>query len=307
MRPRPTSFATIFLSSNHAFASGMSSVSDSRSCSSTTSIPRSRILLMNSRWSRRAFCTHITSSKSSELQLVGVNRSCARPGAQTSTLRNSPTSECTPYAADGIVTGSVMAQPSRRCRLRGRRLTARGTNPAIVAELGTSSTRSWPTSGAREDDELLGRSGHRDIAVDRSFDAHAERLWVDEDDQVELEPLRQLRGQRPDAGRRPERGIADDAGDPVGMRGEPAVEDRAQIRSRSVYDGDVGAADGGRHVGVREDGPDDRLGFGHDPLRRPVVDAQGGQVDLVEPDPLDPFLPRLREPVPGLNTVPNDD
>jgi hypothetical protein len=46
------------------------------------------------------------------------------------------------------------------------------------------------TSGAREDDESLGRSGHRDIAVDRSFDALAERLWVDEDDQVELEPLR---------------------------------------------------------------------------------------------------------------------
>jgi hypothetical protein len=47
-----------------------------------------------------------------------------------------------------------------------------------------------PTSGTREDDELLGRSGHRDIAVDRSFDAVAERLRVDEDDQVELEPLR---------------------------------------------------------------------------------------------------------------------
>jgi hypothetical protein len=52
-----------------------------------------------------------------------------------------------------------------------------------------------PTSGAREDDELLGRPGHRDVAVDRSFDASAERLWVDEDDQVELEPLRQLRCQ----------------------------------------------------------------------------------------------------------------
>src|ERR1017187_3309789 len=94
-------------------------------------------------------------------------------------------------------------------------------------------------------------------AVDRSFDTPAERFWVDEDDQVELEPLRQLRGQRPDAGRRPgsvfqERGIADDAGDPVGMRGEPGAEDRAQIRNRSVYDGDVAAADGGRHVGVRE-------------------------------------------------------
>ena len=84
-------------------------------------------------------------------------------------------------------------------------------------------------SGARKDDELLGRPGHRDIAVDRSFDALTERLWVDEDDQVELESFRQFRGQRPDSGRRPEGGIADDAGDPVGMRGEPSVQDRGQI------------------------------------------------------------------------------
>ena len=60
-----------------------------------------------------------------------------------------------------------------------------------------------PASGAREDDELLGRAGHRDVAVDRSLDARAERLRVDEDDEVELEPLRQLRGQRPDARRPP--------------------------------------------------------------------------------------------------------
>src|SRR5258705_13156865 len=116
-----------------------------------------------------------------------------------------------------------------------------GVGPALMVM-----TRSWPTSGAREDDESLGRSGHRDIAVDRSIDALAERLWVDEDDQVELEPLRQLRGQRPDSGRPPERAILnaigpDDAGDPVGMRGEPGVEDRAQLRNRSVDDGDVAA------------------------------------------------------------------
>ena len=34
----------------------------------------------------------------------------------------------------------------------------------------------WPTSGAREDDELLSGPGHRDIAVDRSLDADPERL-----------------------------------------------------------------------------------------------------------------------------------
>ena len=83
---------------------------------------------------------------------------------------------------------------------------------------------------------------------------------------------------------------------------------RIEPRSEAdpCYDGDAGAADGGRHVGVREHGPDDRLGFRHDLFRRPVVDAQGGQVDPVEPDPLEPFLPRLREPVPGLGAVPDD-
>ena len=73
-----------------------------------------------------------------------------------------------------------------------------------------------------------------------------------------------------------------------------------------MHDGDAAAADGGRHVGVREHGPDDRLGLRHDLFRRPVVDAQGGQVDPVEPDPLEPFLPRLGEPVPGLGAVPDD-
>src|SRR5215472_17437991 len=52
----------------------------------------------------------------------------------------------------------------------------------------------WPAPGADKDDELLGGSGHRDGAVDRSIDALAKRLWVDEDDQVELEPHDQLRG-----------------------------------------------------------------------------------------------------------------
>src|SRR5215471_11215803 len=45
-------------------------------------------------------------------------------------------------------------------------------------------------SGSREDDELLSRPGHRDIAVDRAFDARSELFWGNENDQVELEPLR---------------------------------------------------------------------------------------------------------------------
>jgi hypothetical protein len=58
-------------------------------------------------------------------------------------------------------------------------------------------------SGARKDDKLLGRAGHRDIAVDAPFDAcsdggFSKRFWVDEDDEVELEALRVFRGQRPD-------------------------------------------------------------------------------------------------------------
>src|SRR5829696_947530 len=56
-------------------------------------------------------------------------------------------------------------------------------------------TATPPESRVREDDELLGRSGHRDIAVDRSFEVLTERFRVDDDDQVELEPLRQLRGE----------------------------------------------------------------------------------------------------------------
>src|SRR5215470_3130472 len=113
-----------------------------------------------------------------------------------------------------------------------------GPSTGPVSRADPSICRTLLESGAGEDDEPLGRPGHRYIAVDRSFDARAERLRVDEDDQVELEPFRQLRGQRPDAGRRRERGIADDTGDPFGMRGEPGAEDRAQIRGRSVFDGD---------------------------------------------------------------------
>jgi len=51
---------------------------------------------MKSKWSRVAFSTHSTSSKSSWSQLDGVSREWARPGAQTKTLRSVPTSECTP-------------------------------------------------------------------------------------------------------------------------------------------------------------------------------------------------------------------
>src|SRR3954452_17814743 len=104
----------IFRSSSHALASGMSTVSASRLCSSSTSTPRSRIFIMKSKWSRCAFCTHITSSKSRSSQLVGVRRLCARPGAQTTTLRNVPTSEWTPWVAArvSVMTCSLESDPS---------------------------------------------------------------------------------------------------------------------------------------------------------------------------------------------------
>ena len=56
---------------------------------------------------------------------------------------------------------------------------------------------SWPGDPAgREDHELLGRPGHRDVPVDSPLDTGAERVRVDEDDEVELESLGQLRCER---------------------------------------------------------------------------------------------------------------
>ena len=49
----------------------MATVSASRLCISTTSTPRSRILVMKSKWSRLALSTHSTSSNSRSSQLDG--------------------------------------------------------------------------------------------------------------------------------------------------------------------------------------------------------------------------------------------
>jgi hypothetical protein len=102
--------------------------------------------------------------------------------------RTSPTSEY-PNSAR-YEKGSCTAVKSPRSiimrknaveRLRGA-LQSISINTVLRCYTGRAGRPSWPTSGAREDDELLGRPGHRDIAVDRSFDAFAEALWVDEDD-----------------------------------------------------------------------------------------------------------------------------
>ncbi len=135
----------------------------------------------------------------------------------------------------------------------------------------------------------------------------AEALRVDQDDEVELESLRQLRGQRPHA-----RASPGSAGSPMtqAIPSAWAASQPSRIELSSGAEpcatGSAAAADRGRHVGVREHRPDDRLGLGHDLRRRPVVDAQRGQADLVEADPLEPFLPRLGEPVPGLGPVADD-
>ncbi len=65
-------------------------------------MPRSRIFIMKSKWSRLAFSTHSTSSNSNWSQFDGVRRACARPGAQTITLRSWPTSEWTPNLASSL-------------------------------------------------------------------------------------------------------------------------------------------------------------------------------------------------------------
>jgi hypothetical protein len=162
--------------------------------------------------------------------------------------------------------------PHRRTTIRSVRADADVANSALGSPPGNLA------AGRQELVRITSRWVARVIAtaVARPFDALAERLRVDEDDQIELEPLAQLRDQRPDAGPRTERANvsgtrADDAGDPVGMRGEPGVEDRAQIRPGPVYDGDAVAPDGHPHVGVPENGPDDRLGFRHDLCRRPGI------------------------------------
>ena len=199
-------------------------------------------------------------------------------------------------------------------RRRGRRTEARASMRMFNALPPGREAFASPYAAlgpARQDDELLGRPGHRDVAVDGPFDAVAERVRVDQDDQVELEALRQLRGQRPDARRA---GSASPSNSPTPMTqaipSACSASQASRIESRSdvgsVHDGYAGAADRGRHVGVREHGPDDRLGLRHDLFRRPVVDAQRRQVDVVEPDPREPFLPRLGEPVPGLGAVADD-
>jgi hypothetical protein len=80
-----------------------------------------------------------------------------------------------------------------------------------------------------QDDKPLGGPGHGDIAVDGAFDARSERLRVDDDDEVELEPFRQLGAQRPNPRCRVKGRIANDTSDAVDMFGLPGIEDRVEV------------------------------------------------------------------------------
>ena len=71
-------------------------------------------------------------------------------------------------------------------------LVADGSDPHRRAPGGVRRQLTALGSRAREDDELLGRAGHRHIAVDSSLDALAEALRFDQHDQVELQSLGQL-------------------------------------------------------------------------------------------------------------------
>ena len=91
-----------------------------------------------------------------------------------------------------------------------------------------------------EDDELLGRPGHRDIAVDRPFDARTElsgstRTTRSNSSPFDSSGVSDLTRDVARNGTATAR--ADDAGGPVGMRGEPGVQDRAQLQGGSVDDG----------------------------------------------------------------------
>src|SRR5215475_10289293 len=115
-------------------------------CISSTSTPRSRILVMKSKWSRLALSTHRTSSNRRSSQLLGVRRWCACPGAQTITRRSWPTSEWTPK----VVEVSVIAVSSSCLRsvLRaGRASTTKSSCPSVPSRRDESGRESVDADG----------------------------------------------------------------------------------------------------------------------------------------------------------------
>ena len=155
----------------------------------------------------------------------------ATPSRTSSGSRARPTASggrSTPCSATRATFGCAL-EPRRQLRDR-RSGRSRRCRLLLIAWFRKADT----ARSAPKHDQLLGRPGHRDVAVDRSFDARRR-----------TPPGRRGRPGRtrgpstapgsatgPGPSRRNGR-IADDAGDPVGVRGEPGVEDRAQLR-RSI-------------------------------------------------------------------------
>src|SRR5690606_14264262 len=84
-------------------------------------------------------------------QLLGVSRSCARPGAQTSTLRRVPTSEWTPWSTEGRAEGSGVMPPLNTARRT--RTTARAARSGDAAH----HVVGHQPAGAGEDDAVTAR------------------------------------------------------------------------------------------------------------------------------------------------------
>ncbi len=64
---------------------------------------------------------------------------------------------------------------------------------AGLSELRELHPQTLLASASGEHDQLLGGPGHGDVPVDGALDAAAERVRVDQHDQVELQPLDQFR------------------------------------------------------------------------------------------------------------------
>ena len=107
---------------------------------------RSDIFCTNSKWSRFARSTQITSSKSSSSQVSGVSRRWARPGEQTSTRRSLPASDQTPTLGS-VVSMSIPLSWSRADR-SGQTETNPWTRPttATTERIATTPTRTFSTA-----------------------------------------------------------------------------------------------------------------------------------------------------------------
>src|SRR5690606_40580562 len=123
----------------------------------------------------------------------------------------------------GPTPGAPLTPPAPRARFWGE---IEGLDPRSRLRTSISALRWWGRwlGLAGEERQLLGRAGHRDVAVDGARDAVAERVGADEHHAVELQALGRGRGEHahPRVGLEEDIGArrGDDAGDAL-VRGEP--------------------------------------------------------------------------------------